>query len=197
MKLKVLAKTVILTGVTASLLQSCIFVAGAAAGAAAIAVVYDHRTIAKTLQDTRIANRVSHNINALYLGHRGESHIVVTVFNRIVLLTGQAPNAEVKQQAEQTAKSIPGVEKVYNQLTVEGPTSTLTRTSDTWITAKIKSQMLAAEDLKSGSIKVVTENGVVYLMGNVNPTQATMAVEIARRVSGVQKVIKIFQYNQE
>ena len=67
-------------------------------------------------------------------------------------------------------------------------------TSDAWITTKIKSQMLATEDLKSGSIKVVTENGTVYLMGIVKHEQADIAVDIARQVSGVQKVVKIFQY---
>ena len=78
--------------------------------------------------------------------------------------------------------------------TIQGPTSSLTRTSDSWITAKVKSQMLANQDLKSGSIKVVTENGDVFLMGIVSRDQADIAVDIARQVSGVQKVVKIFQY---
>lgn len=194
--MKVLAKTLFLTVTASCLLQGCIFVAGAAAGAAAIAVVYDHRTITTTLQDTRIANRVSRKIGTLLFDRRDQNHIVVSVFNRIVLLTGQTPSLDIKQQASEAARTVPGVIKVYNQLTIEGPTSTLTRTSDTWITTKIKSEMLATEDLKSGSIKVVTENGVVFLMGNVSQNQADMAVDIARHTSGVQKVIKIFQYKQ-
>jgi osmotically-inducible protein OsmY len=174
-------------------LQGCIFVVGAAAGAAAITVVYDHRTIANTIQDTHIANKIVDKIRA-FPPLRDESHIVVTVFNGIVLLTGQAPNPLWRQQTEEIAKSVPEVTRVYNQLTIQGPTSTLTRTSDSWITTKIKSQMLATEDLKSSSIKVVTENGVVYLMGSVNRQQADTAVTIARQVSGVQKVVKIFKY---
>jgi osmotically-inducible protein OsmY len=173
-------------------LQSCFF-AGAAAGAAAIAVVYDHRTLNKMLNDADIANKISARIRQ-YPSLRNESHIEVTVFNRVVLLTGETPNPAWKQQAEEIAKSVSEVTRVYNQITVQGPSSPLIRTSDSWITTKIKGQMLATEDLKSGSIKVVTDNGVVYLMGIVKREQAEVAVDIARQVSGVQKVVKIFQY---
>jgi osmotically-inducible protein OsmY len=173
-------------------LQGC-FVAGAAAGAAAIAVVYDHRNINNILRDTDIANRISERIKKIPALHN-ECHIEVSVFNRVVLLSGETPNPAYKQEAGDIARSIPEVTRVYNQLTVQGPTSSLIRTSDAWITAKIKTEMLATEDLKSGSIKVVTDNGVVYLMGVVKHEQADTAVDIARQVSGVQKVVKIFQY---
>jgi len=178
-----------------SLLQGCVFVVGAAAGAAAIAMVYDHRPLQATIDDTKLANKIVDNIYAVPV-LRNESHIEVTVFNHIVLLTGETPNPAWRQQAEDIAQSTPGVTRVYNQITIQGPTSSLTRTSDTWITTKIKSQMLAMEDLKTNnsSIKVVTENGVVYLMGIVTRQQAETAVDIARDVTGVQKVIKIFQY---
>jgi osmotically-inducible protein OsmY len=174
-------------------LQGCIFVAGAAAGAAAIAVVYDHRTINNILQDTDIANKISERVKKIP-GSLSERHIEVTVFNRIVLLTGETPSPNIKQEAEEIAKAMPEVARVYNQIAVQGATSSLIRTSDSWITTKVKTEMLATEDLKSGSIKVVTENGVVYLMGTVKRDQADIAVDIARQVSGVQKVVKIFQY---
>lgn len=173
-------------------LQGC-FVAGAAAGAAAIAVVYDHRNISNILHDTDIANKIADRISKVP-ALRNNSHVEVTVFNRVVLLTGETPNQALKQQAEDIAKSVSEVTRVYNQLSIQGPTSSLIRTSDSWITTKIKTEMLATEDLKSGSIKVVTENGVVYLMGMVKHEQAEIAVDIARQVSGVQKVVKIFQY---
>jgi osmotically-inducible protein OsmY len=92
------------------------------------------------------------------------------------------------------AHSVADVKRIYNEITIQGPTSSLTRTSDAWITTKIKSQMLATDDLQSGTIKVLTENGAVYLMGVVTHDQADMSVDIARQVSGVQKVVKIFQY---
>jgi osmotically-inducible protein OsmY len=183
---------ILLTIILSLSLQGCFFIAGAAAGAAAIAIVYDHRTFANALEDTKIANKIVDKIHKIP-DLRNGSHINVTVFNRVVLLTGETTNLTWKEQAEAIAKS-PGIVKLYNQLSIQGPTSSLTRTSDAWITAKIKSQMLAIEDLKSTSIKVVTENGVVYLMGIVKHNQANTAVDIARQVSGVQKVIKIFQY---
>ncbi len=189
---KLIQHTLLVTGLTLSL-QGCIFVAGAAVGAAAIAVVYDHRTIQSVFEDTQIANKVIEKLRTIP-AIRDESHVEVTVFNGIVLLTGETPNARLKALAEELTKSVPDVTRVYNQLSLQGPTSTLTRTSDSWITTKIKSEMLATEDLKSGSIKVVTENGIVYLMGMVSRQQADIAVDIARQVSGVQKVIKIFQY---
>lgn len=177
-------------------LQGCIFVAGAAAGAAAITVVYDHRTIGKTLEDTKISNHIVKQIRGV-TALREECHIEASVYNHIVLLTGEAPTPALRQQAEDIAKSTPDVTRVYNQITIQGPTSSLTRTSDSWITTKIKGEMLATEDLKSGNIKVVTENGTVYLMGNVSRSQADIAVDIARQVSGVQRVVKIFQYRNK
>ncbi len=174
-------------------LSGCIFVAGAAAGAATIAVVYDHRTITNTFKDTHIANQVVHKIRVNpHLFH--DSHIEVSVFHRVVLLTGETPDSRWRREAGELASQTPGVVKVYNQISVEGPTSTLTHTSDSWITAKIKGLMLTNSDLRTGSIKVVTENGVVYLMGSVTHTQSDIAVNISRQVSGVQKVVKIFTY---
>jgi osmotically-inducible protein OsmY len=189
---RLIHKILIILSMTLSL-QACIFVAGAAAGAAAIAVVRDHRTIEKILTDTDISNQIYNrmrNVPALI----NESHIEIAVFNHVVLLTGETPSPSLRVQAESIAQSTKGVARVYNQITIEGPTSSLTRTSDAWITTKIKTQMLATEDLNSSSIKVVTENGVVFLMGAVKRDQAEIAVDIARRISGVQKVVKIFQY---
>lgn len=174
-------------------LQGCFFVAGAAAGAAAVAVVYDHRTMEKIIQDQTIANDVIDQINTIP-GLKNDSHISVTCFNQIVLLTGETPTEDLKQQAETMASKVDNVKHVYNQINIKGPTSSLTRASDTWITTKIKTIMLATKDLQSSTIKVVTENGTVYLMGIVKHEQADTAVDIARQVSGVQKVVKIFQY---
>lgn len=175
-------------------LQGCIFVVGAAAGAAGIAVVYDHRKIEQISEDAQIISKISDKLNADPEFSASNAHIDVTCFNKVVLLTGQTVSAELRQRAEQIARDTPKVKRVYNQITIQGPTSTLTRTSDSWVTTKIKTQMLATKDLKSGTIKVITENGTVFLMGIVTRQQADMAVSIARQVSGVQKVVKIFQY---
>jgi len=174
-------------------LQSCIFVVGAAAGAAGVAVVYDHRKLEKVLQDQKIANSATDKIKSVEELNEN-THISVTCFNQVVLLTGEANTPAYRQEAEDLVKSVPAVNHVYNEITIKGPSSSLTRASDSWITAKIKTQMLATKGLQSGTIKVVTENGSVYLMGMVSQHQANIAVEIARSVSGVQRVVKIFQY---
>ncbi|HSW94194.1 MAG TPA: BON domain-containing protein [Gammaproteobacteria bacterium] len=174
-------------------LQGCFFAAGAAAGAAGAVAVYDHRKLEKIMQDQTISKEILQKVIADPT-LRENTHIDVTTFNRIVLLTGETSTADERQQAEDIARNTPDVVKVYNELAVKGPTSTLTRTSDSWITTKIKTTMLATEDLQSGTIKVVTENGSVYLMGSVSHAQADMAVDIARQVSGVQRVVKIFNY---
>lgn len=175
-------------------LQGCIFAVGAAAGATAVAAVHDHRSIAKILQDQDIANTVTERINGIP-GLKQSSHVNVTSFNYIVLLTGETVTPEMRQKAEDAAKTVPEAKRIYNEITIKGATSSLSRASDTWITTKIKTQLVATKDLKSGNIKVVTESGAVYLMGIVTHEQADIAVDIARQVEGVQKVVKIFQYN--
>lgn len=174
-------------------LQGCVFVAGAAAGAAGVAVVYDHRKLANILKDQEITKRISDKIMGVPALHEN-NHIEVTCFNQVVLLTGETTTPAERQLADDFAHSVPDVTKVYNEISIKGPTSSLTRASDSWITTKIKTQMLATKDLKSGTIKVLTENGTVYLLGIVTQDQAEMSVDIARQVAGVQKVVKIFRY---
>ncbi len=176
-------------------LQGCIFVAGAAAGAAGAVAIYDHRKLENIVEDQTITKTIYEKISANHPLHE-KNHIEVSCFNQVVLLTGETTTTDERQQAEALARSVPNVAKVYNAIMVKGSTSSLTRASDSWITTKIKTQMLATQDLKSGTIKVITENGTVYLMGIVSQDQADMAVDIARQVAGVQKVIKIFEYKK-
>jgi len=177
-------------------LQGCIFVAGAAAGAAGVAVVYDHRKLENIMTDQRITSTIVDKINAVPELNQ-DSHIEVTAFNQVVLLTGETSTPALRQQAEELAHSTPDVNRVYNEIDIKGSASQLTRASDSWITTKIKTEMLATKGLASGTIKVITENGTVYLMGIVSKDQADTAVDIARQVSGVQKVIRIFQFKNE
>lgn len=180
--------------VVALSLQGCFFVAGAAAGAAGIAVVYDHRKLEQISRDQQIANSIYATI-LTYPKQKANSHIAVTCYNQVVLLTGQTISAELRQQAEEIAQRTNGVKRVVNDVAIKGPSSSLTRASDSWITTKIRTQMLATKGLKSGSIKVLTENGTVYLLGVVTHEQGEIAIDIARQVAGVQKVVKIFQFN--
>ncbi|MBM7061604.1 BON domain-containing protein [Pseudomonas sp. UL073] len=122
------------------------------------------------------------------------SHIGVTSYNGVVLLAGQTPRAELKEKAEQAARSVQGVKKVHNELQVLQPTSALARSNDALMTTKIKTQMLADASVPSTRIKVVTENGIVYLLGLVNQKEAASATGVVQGVSGVQKIVKLFQY---
>lgn len=176
-----------------NILAGCVgaFIAGAAAGGL---IVYDRRSIAMTATDTRIRHNV---IKALKEdGSFANSHIVVSSFHQMVLLAGQTPLASLRAQAERVTNSVPDIKKIYNEIEISSPSSNMTRSSDTWVTTKVKSKMLATKGLHSGEIKVVTENGVVFLMGIVTKEQSDLAVDVARRVSGVQKIVKVFRYKR-
>lgn len=122
------------------------------------------------------------------------ANIAIATFHDEMLLAGQVPEAWQKEKADAMVKKIPGVRTVYNQIQIENPSSSLTRMSDAWITAKIKAKMLASDDIDASQIKVVTENGTVYLMGTLLPEEADTVVDIARTTSGVASVVKVFSY---
>ncbi|WP_319005064.1 BON domain-containing protein [Microbulbifer elongatus] len=122
------------------------------------------------------------------------ANIDVVSFNGVVLLTGQVPSNELRNLAGGTAQQVHSVRQVYNEIQVRGTTSMLARTSDTWLTTKVKSALLTDKEIDSGRIKVVTENGVVYLMGLLTRQEAENAAEKTRTVGGVQKVVKAVEY---
>ncbi len=123
-----------------------------------------------------------------------QSHISVTSYNGIALITGQVPNERVRQEAQDIVSAVRKVRKVYNELTIAGPTSAIVRTNDAWITGKIKTRLMSQDPLDALRIKIVTENGVVYLMGLVSQSEADIAAAIASETHGTQKVVKIFEY---
>ncbi|WP_200821211.1 BON domain-containing protein [Oceanicoccus sp. KOV_DT_Chl] len=123
-----------------------------------------------------------------------QSHIVVVSYNRIVLLAGQVRSEELRQLAAATVAKIGNVRRVNNEITVSGTSSLVARSNDSWITTKVKTKLLADSAIEGGRIKVVTENGVVYLMGLVTKDEASRAAEAARTTAGVQKVVRIFEY---
>jgi osmotically-inducible protein OsmY len=177
-------------------LQGCVVFAAAGAGAAGTAVVVnENRSVNAITDDSNIEYTAGSEINQNPALNEN-SHISVVSFNHAVLLVGQVPSDSVKQQVQSLVQSLPKVSRVYNQLQV-GPETTMTqRTKDTWITAKVKANMLSEKGLHSGQIKVVTENKVVYLLGIVSKHQAQLASDVARRVAGVQRVVTLFQYAQ-
>lgn len=174
-------------------LSACVpLVMGGAAVGTLVAV--DRRTSGTQLEDEGIEFRATNRLHGLY-GDR--AHVNVTSWNRQVLLTGEVPTQEDRQKAEQTLREVENVRSIVNNLVVAPPSSLSQRSNDTLITGKVKASFVDAKDLVSAAFKVVTERGVVYLMGRVTQREATRATEIARGVSGVTKVVRVFEIISE
>lgn len=152
------------------------------------------RTTGSTLDDSLIETKVGVNVNKADPSLDKDSHIVVVSFNGIVLLAGQTPNANLKSKAEQAARGTQRVKQVHNELQVIPPSSLLARNNDTWLTTKIKTQMLADSTIPGSRIKIVTENGIVYMLGLVTRQEANLSSNLVQGVDGVQKIVKLFEY---
>lgn len=180
--------------VGAGMLNGCAeaIIGGAAAGAA---VVHDRRSAGTVVDDQIIEFRV---IEQIYSDSDllNKTHVSVTSYNKIVLLTGEAPSEELRARAEQRAAKIADVRRIHNEIALAEPSSVLERSSDTWTTAKVKAAMFGIKDrptFDATRIKVVTSRGTVYLLGLVTSDEAATATESARRVAGVKRVVKIFE----
>lgn len=178
---------------TTAALQGCapaIVAGGAATGAL---VAHDRRTTGTVVEDRaimlKVAGRISDDEEL-----DDQSHINVNSYNGVVVLTGETPSAALRARAEKHASQVEKVRKVFNEIVVAAPSSLLTRTSDTLLLGKIKGIMLAREGVDPTRIKVIVEQGRVYLMGLVTDAEAHAATELVRRVDGVQKVIRLFEY---
>lgn len=167
-------------------------VIGGAVVAASVAV--DRRTAGTQLEDEAIALKTLSALN----GQLGpEAHVNADSYNRQVLLTGEVASEAARQHATQLAQGVENVRAVFNELQVMPASSLSERSNDTWITSKVRSQILADGRLPAKSIKVTTERSVVYLQGLVTPPEAQASVEIARNVSGVVKVVSMFEFISE
>ena len=179
-------------------LQGCSPATLGGATAMGVAVVHDKRTTATVLEDQVIELKVMERVLGPLRKEGGEgSHIAVTSYNNVVLLTGEVPSNEIKARAEQLTREVEKVRRVYNELAVMPSASIQERSQDTFTTLKVKYALTrlpedAATDFTQ--VKVVTERGVVYLMGLIGRADADTVVDITRRVDGVQRVVKIFEY---
>lgn len=185
-------KKIIALLLSLNFLLGCVpaFFVGAAIGGI---VVHEGRNASVKKNDFELTSRISRKINHNKELHK-HSRIIVSAYDGVVLLAGQTPTEQLRAEAYQLAKDVPGIRRLYNEISINGPISSLTQSSDTWITTKVKSVLLATKGLDSSQIKVVTENGVVFLMGKVTHQQAEIASNAARTVSGVQKVITLFEF---
>jgi osmotically-inducible protein OsmY len=186
------ASSLLLTSLAATLLAGALagcapLLLGGAVGTALM--VSDRRTSGAQIDDEAIELRAAARLREA-LGDR--AHINVTSYNRQVLLTGEVPNDAMRQQAEQIAGRVDNVRGIVNELAVMSATSLPQRSNDVLITGKVRASFVDAADLQANAFKVVTERGTVYLMGRVTPREAERGTQITRQISGVQRVVRMF-----
>lgn len=156
-------------------------------------VFYQRHSLLKTWKNHYIGIQANHRLfkdKRVFAG----CNLSVESFNNDLLLVGQVPKAELKQKAQAMVSTIKGVRHIYNMIEVGPPISSSTQLQDTWITSKIKTQVIGHNEVNPSLFKVVTEDSIVYLMGDVEKSQADIVVAIARHTDGVKKVIRIFKY---
>jgi len=164
-------------------------------GGSAVNAAHDRRTLGSFVEDQNIElkayDAIAKDVDL------EKSHIIVTSYNGVVLMSGQTPTAEMRAMAEERVRSVEKVKKVHNELTIAAPSSLGIRSSDTWVTSKVKTNLFKVkghENFDPSRVKVVTENGTVYLMGLLKQSEAEDVVDVVRKVGGVQRVVKIFEY---
>lgn len=154
-------------------------------------VAIDRRTTGTQVEDEGIELRVA---NQIFGDYGDKVHLNVTSYNRQVLLTGEVPTQEVRDAVAQRVAKVANVRSIVNELAVMPSTPLTQRSNDTFITGKMRASLVDAKDLTASAFKVVTERGVIYLMGIVSQREAKRATAIARGVTGVRKVVRVFEY---
>ncbi len=175
-----------LTGCVAPVL----FVGGVATGAV---IADDRRSTSAVVYDKGIDLKAGGVLDG-DAELRAETHINVTSFNSVVLLSGEAPTTLLRYRAETLVRDVPNVRRVYNEITVGYPSSMLTRSADTVLTARVKGAISANKFVDANHVKIVTESGVVFLLGLVTHAEAEQSSSAARAVSGVVKVVRLFEF---
>ncbi|APG20085.1 osmotically-inducible protein OsmY [Kosakonia radicincitans DSM 16656] len=177
--------------ISALLLQGCVGAVVVGSAAVGTKAATDPRTVGTQVDDSTLELRVN---SALSKDEqlKKEARVNVTAYQGKVLLTGQAPNTELSSRAKQIAVGVEGATEVFNEIRQGQPIGLGTASSDTWITTKVRSQLLGSDQVKSSNVKVTTENGEVFLMGLVTQREGQAAADIASRVSGVKHVTTAF-----
>jgi osmotically-inducible protein OsmY len=171
-------------------LQGCPAVIGVG-GVAALTALEDRRTTGTQIEDQGIESRAGTRI-AERFGER--AHVNVMAFNRALLLTGEAWDEATREEIGKIAAAVPNVRAVTNEIQVGGLSSAGSRANDTALTAKVRGRLLNNKEFSPLHVKVVTEAGVVYMMGLVTEAEAEAMTELARTTGGVRKVVKVFDY---
>ena len=188
-----ISKFALMTLIPIILLQGCAtaIITGAATG---VSLVHDRRTTGAVIDDQGVEFKAAlaiFNNKDIY----EQSHINITSYNGIILITGETLTEQLKQQVYDLVRVIPKVRTIHNELIIAAPSSLPSRSSDAWITSKVKAKITSDRQIDPFYIKVVTEHGIVYLMGIVNQSESDRAVSITTNSAGVQRVVKVFEYS--
>lgn len=180
----------------ALMLQGCVAaVIGLGAGTAKVAT--DPRTAGTQVDDTTLDSRISMKLkDEAEAEFFKDSRILASSYNGNVLLIGQATSQNVIDRAAAITQNVDGVNKLYNQIRLGDKANALTVADDSWITTKVKAALVANKETKARDIKVITEDGEVFLLGIVTPAEGKLAADIASKVSGVKLVTTIFTYTE-
>jgi osmotically-inducible protein OsmY len=174
--------------VVSTLAGCAVAVVGGASTAALVGA--DRRTIGTVTEDRGIELKAASRISDKY----PDAHINVNSYNRMILLTGETATSAARAEIEKIARAVENVRGIYNEIAVVGNSSLSARTNDSYLTGKVKARFIDGQKFNAVHVKVVTESNVVYLMGMVNRKEADDATEIARTTSGVQKVVRLFEF---
>jgi osmotically-inducible protein OsmY len=171
------------------LLQGCFTLAAGGIGAAAL-MVDDRRSTGVYVEDENVEWKARGRI----LDRFKDAHVNITSYNLIVLVTGEAPSEQVKQEIGDAIRSIPNVKNVVNELVVGGNAALTARASDTFTTTNVKTRFINNGKFSINHVKVITEAGTAFLMGIVTREEGDAASELARTTAGVSRVVKVFEY---
>lgn len=180
-------------GATLLLLQGCITTAVVTGAAVASKVATDPRSTGTQVDDEILEEKVAYNLNN-DAQLKEEARINVVVYNGKVLLIGQVPNFTAAETARNIAAGVDGVKEVVNEIRTGNIINASQIAMDSWITTTIKSKLLLNSEVKTTEVKVITEDGEVFLLGKLSQSQADAAAEVARNVRGVKKVVKVINY---
>jgi osmotically-inducible protein OsmY len=182
-------RTLILLATLVPVLSGCFGAAVVGTGVGVLSYA-DRRTTETQVSDEGVELRAGSRISEKY---GSNTHVNVTSYNRTVLLTGEVPDAAAKAEVEKIVSEVPNVKAISNELQIAAASTLTARSNDTYITSKVKARFIDANTFAANHVKVVTEAGVVFLMGLVTQKEANAAVEIARTTGGVQKVVRVFE----
>jgi osmotically-inducible protein OsmY len=173
-------------------LHGCFLPVVAAGAGAGVLVAEDRRSTGTMIDDKSIQAKASRRINEKY--NTDDIHVDVNSYNRFVLLVGEVPSQQVKDDMGAIALGVENARNIQNELVVGPVTSTGTRANDAYLTSKVKGRFVSENKFKPNVVKVITENGVVYLMGLVTKAEGDAAAEIASSTTDVVRVVKVFEY---